>query len=208
MEADDLCQFYNELYPAEPASGENLATIRIPLRQQIVEHINAGLEPEEVVDLWSVAFPKDREVYYNEEDGFSAFWRERRVRETLHSSASKTRFQSCSLSKYAMPATALQDFNEDAARVRALIVQCRDPSSRIILPINRFEATLLQARGCLPGTLDAYFSDAYTDVVAATIISKSAGGSSMCGSLRSGLVACYGLIGSARDCREIYSTNC
>ena len=73
MNADDLCQFYNELYPAEPASGENLATIRIPLRQQIVEHINAGLEPEEVVDLWSVAFPKDREVYYNEEDGFLHF---------------------------------------------------------------------------------------------------------------------------------------
>jgi hypothetical protein len=69
MDADDVFQFYNELYPATPASGDSLATIQVPLRQQIVEHINAGLEPEEVVDLWGVAFPKDRAVYFNEEDG-------------------------------------------------------------------------------------------------------------------------------------------
>ena len=27
------------------------------------------MEPEEIVDLWNVVFPTDRDVYYDEQDG-------------------------------------------------------------------------------------------------------------------------------------------
>ena len=69
LDADELVQLYNELFPDKPVPSE-ATTDPNQLRQQIIEHINGGLEPEEVVDLWSVAFPTDRKVYFNEEDGF------------------------------------------------------------------------------------------------------------------------------------------
>ena len=64
---DDLVEFYAELFPAKgrpDASGGNGA----PLAKQLVQHIRAGIEPEEIVDLWNVVFPGDRNVYYDEED--------------------------------------------------------------------------------------------------------------------------------------------
>lgn len=70
MHADDLLEFYNEIFPNDPASEEDAYEDVTPLIEQIVDHIGRGLEPEEVVDLWNVAFPKDREVFYNEEDGY------------------------------------------------------------------------------------------------------------------------------------------
>ena len=73
MHADDLVQVYNELFPDEPASEEEAYEDVIPLVEQIVDHITRGLEPEEVVDLWNVVFPKDREVYFNEEDDLMHF---------------------------------------------------------------------------------------------------------------------------------------
>jgi hypothetical protein len=71
-----------------------------------------------------------------------------------------------------VPTTALNHFTQDIARARA-IVNHADP-----LPIGTADEVLL--RGDLlrsgwmfaVGALDAYFCDAYTDVVAATIISK------------------------------------
>ena len=69
MHADDLLQIYNELFPDEPASEEEAYEDVTPLVEHIVEHIDQGLQPEEVVDLWNVAFPKIPQVYFNEEDG-------------------------------------------------------------------------------------------------------------------------------------------
>ena len=72
-----------------------------------------------------------------------------------------------------MPATALQHFDQDVTRARA-IVACADP-----LPCHTAEERMLRsdllrsAWMFAVGALDAYFCDAYTDLVAATIISKS-----------------------------------
>jgi hypothetical protein len=72
-----------------------------------------------------------------------------------------------------MPVTALQDFSEDAARVRALIVHA-DTLPRANLSDESLRSDVLRSAWMFAvGALDAYFSDAYTDVVAATIISKS-----------------------------------
>src|SRR5713101_6116717 len=72
-----------------------------------------------------------------------------------------------------MPATAFQHFQADLARGRALVAHA-DP-----LPVSTPAQQLL--RGDLlrsawmfaVGALDAYFCDAYTDLVAAAIIAKS-----------------------------------
>jgi hypothetical protein len=72
-----------------------------------------------------------------------------------------------------MPGTALRHFNEDVARARAIITHA-DP-----LPTATDEQALLRSDLLRSGwmfavaALDAYFSDAYTDVVAATIICKA-----------------------------------
>lgn len=73
MGADDLLQVYNELFPDEPATEQDAYDDVTPLVEQIVEHIAGGLEPEEVVDLWNVVFPSDRDVYFDEEDNLLHF---------------------------------------------------------------------------------------------------------------------------------------
>ncbi len=72
-----------------------------------------------------------------------------------------------------MPATPLQHFNEDVARVRALIAHADTlPQTNDAERLLRSDI-LRSAWMFAIGALDAYFSDAYTDVVAAAIISKS-----------------------------------
>lgn len=72
-----------------------------------------------------------------------------------------------------MPTTALQHFNGDVARVRALIAHAETlPRGNIHEEMLRSDI-LRSAWMFAVGALDAYFSDAYTDVVAESIISKS-----------------------------------
>ena len=72
-----------------------------------------------------------------------------------------------------MPATALKHFQQDIARARAL------SSHAATLPTATGGEQLLRSDVFRSvwmfsvGALDAYFCDAYTDIVAATIISKS-----------------------------------
>ncbi len=57
----DLAEFYAELFPEKPPAAP-------PSAADLARHIRGGLEPEEIVDLWNVVFPADRNVWYNEED--------------------------------------------------------------------------------------------------------------------------------------------
>jgi hypothetical protein len=72
-----------------------------------------------------------------------------------------------------VPATALQHFQEDIARARAIVAHA-DP-----LPLPNDAERLLRsdllrsAWMFAAGALDAYYCDAYTDIVAATASSKS-----------------------------------
>lgn len=56
----DLAEIYAELFPEEPNSSP-------PAVSDIARHIRDGLEAEEIVDLWNVVFPTDRNVWYDEE---------------------------------------------------------------------------------------------------------------------------------------------
>jgi hypothetical protein len=64
--ADDLVEIHNELFPEEPtteqAAGRDLAA----LRAKVLAHMKS-LEIEEILGLWGVVFPQDREVWYDEE---------------------------------------------------------------------------------------------------------------------------------------------
>jgi hypothetical protein len=72
-----------------------------------------------------------------------------------------------------MPATALSHFQLDTARAKALIVHAQ------LLPVGTVAERLLRddllrsAWMFAVGGLDAYFCDAYADIVAAAAISKS-----------------------------------
>jgi hypothetical protein len=57
---DDLVEVYSELFPEKILPPEVSVA-------DIVSHIRGGLEVEEVVDLWNVVFPDDRNVWYDEE---------------------------------------------------------------------------------------------------------------------------------------------
>lgn len=72
-----------------------------------------------------------------------------------------------------MPATALQHFREDLARARAIVAHA-DPLPRTAPAERLLRSDLLRGAWMFAvGALDAYFCDAYTDLVAATASSKS-----------------------------------
>jgi len=56
-----LVEIYAELFPEKPMAGQ-------PSAFDLALHIRSGLEAEEIVDLWNVVFPADRNVWYDEED--------------------------------------------------------------------------------------------------------------------------------------------
>jgi len=72
-----------------------------------------------------------------------------------------------------MPRTAFRHFQEDIARAKALVDHAdplpADTPARLLLRDDVLRSAWMFA----VGALDAYFCDAYTDLVAATIISKS-----------------------------------
>jgi hypothetical protein len=58
--SSDLPEIYSELFPEKaPATP--------PVASEIAKYIRNGLEAEEIVDLWNVMFPEDRNVWYDEE---------------------------------------------------------------------------------------------------------------------------------------------
>lgn len=59
---NELREIYAELFPERPVA-------KPPTVPAVVQHIRGGLEAEEIVDLWNVVFPADRNVRYDEEDG-------------------------------------------------------------------------------------------------------------------------------------------
>jgi hypothetical protein len=68
LDTDELLEVYNEVFPDGPYSKEDAQNDRWPLIEQLVAHIHGGLEIDEVVDLWGLIFPRDRNVWYDEEE--------------------------------------------------------------------------------------------------------------------------------------------
>lgn len=72
-----------------------------------------------------------------------------------------------------MPATPLNHFDQDIARARALVSHA-DPLPRGTASQQLLRSDLLRSAWMFAvGALDAYFCDAYTDLVAAAIIAKN-----------------------------------
>ena len=65
---DELLEVHNELFPDEPFTEEEAHEDYIPLVERIVDHLKGGLEPEEIVEVWSLIFPRHRNVWYDEEE--------------------------------------------------------------------------------------------------------------------------------------------
>lgn len=63
-----LSEIFAELFPDRPI-------VAPPNVADLVGHIRGGLETEEILDLWNVVFPADRNVCFDEEDG-SIHWNE------------------------------------------------------------------------------------------------------------------------------------
>jgi hypothetical protein len=65
LAVDDLVQVYNDIFYRERATEEQAKRDARPIQQRIDDYIQHGLEMEQVLDLWSVIFPEDRNVYYD-----------------------------------------------------------------------------------------------------------------------------------------------
>src|SRR5262245_5697388 len=66
--ADELLEVYNEVFADDPYTEEEAYEDVTPLVEQLVEHMNGGLEIDEVMDLWGLIFPKHRKVWYDDEE--------------------------------------------------------------------------------------------------------------------------------------------
>src|SRR5262249_52526612 len=66
--ADELREVYNEVFPDDPYTEEEAPEDVRPLVEQIVGHVNSGLEIDEVIDLWGLVFPRHRNVWYDDEE--------------------------------------------------------------------------------------------------------------------------------------------
>lgn len=56
-----LVEIHAELFPEKSAAES-------PSAADLAQHVRCGLVAEEIVDLWNVVFPADRNVWYDEED--------------------------------------------------------------------------------------------------------------------------------------------
>lgn len=68
MGAEDVLEIYNQIFQDEPASEEDAYEDVSALSEQIADHLDSGLGREELVDLWKLAFPKDRDVSFDEDE--------------------------------------------------------------------------------------------------------------------------------------------
>jgi hypothetical protein len=63
---NDLVEVYNEVFPHDPVTmGGDIEDAR--LLADVMNHVQEGLEVEEVIDLWNVVFPEHRNVWYDDE---------------------------------------------------------------------------------------------------------------------------------------------
>ena len=57
---------YNEVFPNNPYTEEEAHEDVTPLIEQLVHHINSGLEIDVLMELWWLIIPKQHNVWYDE----------------------------------------------------------------------------------------------------------------------------------------------
>ena len=60
MNIDDLLDFHNEMFPESPLSRLDSTSDGAAVRNTVMDYLRRGLEVEELLDLWNVAFPAAR----------------------------------------------------------------------------------------------------------------------------------------------------
>ena len=63
----DLLDFHNELFPEEPKADRGAPDGGEVVRRKVLEYLRRGIEVEEILDLWNVAFPETWNVSYDED---------------------------------------------------------------------------------------------------------------------------------------------
>lgn len=67
LDAYDLLEVNNEVFPDSRTTIEEVQRDPQPFVERLVKHLK-GLDVEWIVHLWPVICPRDRRVWYNEED--------------------------------------------------------------------------------------------------------------------------------------------
>ena len=67
MGRDDLLDFHNELFPEDQLGELDQQNSCTAVRQEVLDYLARGLEVEEILDLWNVAFPEAWNVSYDDE---------------------------------------------------------------------------------------------------------------------------------------------
>jgi len=67
MSLDDLLDFHNELFPEEPKAELDPKNGGTVVREKVLDYLGRGVEVEEILDLWNVAFPEAWNVSYDDE---------------------------------------------------------------------------------------------------------------------------------------------
>ena len=67
MTLDDLLDFHDELFPEEPKVRQDKQPDMGLIRRKVLDYLGRGIEVEEILDLWNVAFPEAWNVTYDDE---------------------------------------------------------------------------------------------------------------------------------------------
>jgi hypothetical protein len=68
LDANDLVEVYNELFPRTPVKHKDINGDGARLLGPILDYIHRGLELDEIMDLWPVVFSGVRSLYWDEVD--------------------------------------------------------------------------------------------------------------------------------------------
>jgi hypothetical protein len=63
----DLAEIHNELFPRFPITVKEAERDPAAVSAKVLKHIEAGLEIEEILDLWHMLFPGHRDSWFDEE---------------------------------------------------------------------------------------------------------------------------------------------
>jgi hypothetical protein len=67
MDLDDLLDFHNEVFPEDQIPVLDKQNGSTAVRQKVLAYLGRGIEVEEILDLWNVAFPEAWNVSYDDE---------------------------------------------------------------------------------------------------------------------------------------------
>jgi hypothetical protein len=67
MDLDDLRDIHNELFPETPIPPIESISQGADISRKVLEYLAGPVAVEEILDLWSIVFPEDWNVYYDDE---------------------------------------------------------------------------------------------------------------------------------------------